>query len=183
LSATGTTVDSAGGSSWLANIKNGSGQNSVYVTPLADNVIALVIWPRLAAEDEAAQTAAGTYTPLSTDYTYDSQANPTPTFSPTYGYTQNITAEQLPPDLQVTMVVLDEASAARLQGTSTTIPAGANEIMNGLFTMSDTTDYENDMKTLVTRMSTATSTHPKLNFEIFNTTVAMRESKWSTPQQ
>lgn len=173
LSGTGTTNDNSG--TWLDNIKNGTGPDSTYITPLADNVIAFIVWPRLSAADEAAEQAAGTYVPLTTDYTYDSQKNVAPTGPAGGPYTQSLTADQLPPDVQVTMVVIDEASATRIQGTSATAPSVIETALAGKFSIPD--NYETDMNDLAAKLSAA-----HINYQFFNTTVAMRESKWSTPQ-
>lgn len=172
LSGAGTTADN--GTTWLDNIRNGSGQDSTYVTPLVDNVIAFIVWPRLSAANEAAETAAGTYIPLTTDYTYDSQANVAPQ-GVTPPYNQGPTADQLPPDVQVTMVVLDEASAIRVQGNGTTAPTVIESALQGKF--QDPTKYATNIHDLVSALTAA-----RLNFQIFNTTVAMRESEWTTSQ-
>jgi uncharacterized protein (TIGR02599 family) len=171
LSGTGTTTDSS--ATWLTKIKNGSGMGSVDVTPLADNVIAFIVWPRLSVNNDPTGVKLLTSPPATvTDgYAYDSQYNvpPTGTSAP---FTQALTAAQLPPDVQVTMVVLDEASAIRAQGTATTAPTTVESALTGKFATAD--NYAADMTNLANSLSTA-----HLNFEIFSTTVALRESKWS----
>jgi uncharacterized protein (TIGR02599 family) len=173
LSGTGSTTDNS--TTWLTNIYNGSGQNSVYVTPLADNVIALIIWPRLSFNDDPTgdKLLLNPQGGATDSYSYDSQWNVAPnTAAP---YDQKITADQLPPDVQVTMVVLDEASALRAQGTSTVQPTVITSALAGRFLTAD--NYQADLTGLANQLTAA-----HLNFQIFNTTVAMRESKWSTPQ-
>jgi uncharacterized protein (TIGR02599 family) len=174
LAGSGTTTDSS--ATWLTNIKNGSGKGSVDVTPLADNVIALVVWPRLSVNDDP---TGELLLPASHAYSYDSQANvaPTANISGTgAAYTQVLAADQLPPDVQVTMVVLDEASALRMQGASTTAPTTIETALSGKFSNAD--NYSADLSNLANALSAA-----HLNFQIFNTTVALRESKWSINQK
>jgi uncharacterized protein (TIGR02599 family) len=175
LAASGTTTDSGSTSGWLANIKNGSAKGSVDVTPLADNVIALVVWPRLSVNDDP---SGELLLPASHAFSYDSQANVVPTVN-TSGtgqpYTQALTADQLPPDVQVTMVVLDEASAVRVQGTSAAAPTTIETALSGKFLNADS--YPQDLNNLE---NTLTADH--LNFQVFETTVALRESKWSINQ-
>jgi uncharacterized protein (TIGR02599 family) len=171
LSGTGSTTDSS--ATWLTNIKNGSGKGSVDVTPLADNVIAFVVWPRLSVNNDPTGVKLLTSPPATvTDgYAYDSQYNVPPTGT-TAPFTQALTAAQLPPDVQVTMVVLDEASAIRVQGAAVTAPTAVESALTGKFATAD--NYAADMTNLANALSTA-----HLNFEIFSTTVALRESKWS----
>ena len=170
LSGTGTTTDSS--SSWLGNIVNGSGKGSVDVTPLADNVIALVVWPRLSVNNDP---TGDLLLPSTHAYAYDSQASVAPTLSSGI-YSQSLTADQLPPDVQVTMVVIDEASAIRAQGTLAVAPTVIESALSGRFLSAD--NYATDLSGLATKLSAA-----HLNFQFFNTTVALRESKWSTTQQ
>ena len=175
LSGTGTTSDNS--TSWITNIKNGAGTRSVDVTPLADNVIALVVWPRLSYNDDP---TGEKLLPASDAYQYDSQANVAPGTSAPYD--QALTADQLPPDVQVTMVVIDEASATRVQGTSAAAPGDIETDLKNKFL--NASDYATDISALAKALS---STQPvsgtgPLNFQIFNTTVALRESKWTMPQ-
>ncbi len=86
------------GNGWFAA---GSLQNS-YATPVADNVIALIIRP----QDPAASPAD-----ITTDFAYDSRLGAT-------AKPQPVTANQLPPNLNVTMIVIDEASAKRFESGS-----------------------------------------------------------------
>jgi uncharacterized protein (TIGR02599 family) len=175
LSTTGTTTDSS--NNWITNITNGAATRSVDLTPLANNVIALVVWPRLSYNDDP---TGDKLLPATHAYQYDSQANVAPATSAPYD--QALTADQLPPNVQVTMVVIDEASATRVQGTSTAPPMDIEDDLKNKFLNADS--YATDLSSLAKALSgtqPSSGTGP-LNFQIFNTTVALRESKWTTPQ-
>ena len=171
VAAGGTTTDQS--SVWLSNIQNPPTLGSAYATPLVDNVIALIVWPRLSAENDGPGLKL---LPATYAYSYDSQASVTP--APTAPFAQGLTANQLPPDVQLTMVVLDEASAIRMAATAspaTSPPATIETALSGKFATAD--QYSNDLANLATALSAQ-----HLNFQFFSSTVAMRESKWTTPQ-
>jgi len=160
---------------WINTVKNlgvaGSGTGSTLnssVTPLADNVIALVVWPRLNLVDDSDGTK------LTTNYTYDSQAGAIPSG----GAAQPLTANQLPPTIQVTMIVINAASATRLDNGSGTPPTVIENALSGKFTKSDATDYAADINAVSTALASA-----NIGFEVLNTTITMKESKWSDSSQ
>jgi uncharacterized protein (TIGR02599 family) len=159
---------------WINTVSNkgvtGNGLTSALntsVTPLADNVIALVIWPRLSPVEDA------TGNKLTTNYTYDSQAGAIVSG----GATQPLTANQLPPTIQVTMIVISAASAARLD-TGSTPPTVIETALSGKFTKSDVTDYANDLASVGTSLAAA-----HIQYQVLNTTITMKESKWSDNSQ
>lgn len=127
--------------------------------PLADNVIALIVWPRLPLENDAQGTA------LTTDYTYNSRVNATDDLQPP-------TAHQLPPIIQVTLVAIDEDSAVQMDSHSATAPGVIESALNGKFT--DVTKYQDDLDKLSAYLSSK-----KIKFQIFNTSIIPREGKWS----
>ena len=117
--------------------------------------------------------------PLAPKYSYDSsltkndgQAGTDPRINP---------KNQLPPVLQITMVAIDETSAARLNlGTAT----GDIFKLKGKF--ADTTKYTGD---LVVQPGGAadvslenTLIGKKVNYRIFTTNVPIRAAKWSRDQ-
>jgi len=157
---------------WTANIANtGPWPTATALAPdaipLADNVIAMVIWPRLPLDQDAVGTN------LAPNYYYDSQYETAPVASSTSasGYAQPLTADQLPPIVQVTLVVIDEASAARLC-TSSTPPTVIETALKGLFI--NPANYETDLASL---QASLIANH--INFQVLNTSIVMRESKWS----
>lgn len=133
------------------------------VRPVAENVIALVLWPRLPAQEDPQGTQ------LTPDFRYDSR-----TPAPWAGnpLKQPIQAHQLPPVLQLTMVVIDEGTARRWEKGSTP-PAPVTEALSGLFT-SDVTLVEENLAELERRLTAA-----QADYRVFTSSIALRESKWS----
>jgi uncharacterized protein (TIGR02599 family) len=156
---------SSSSNGWITDVCNypPPASSGTSVTPLADNVIALIVWPRLSSADDS------TGAKLAPNYQYDSMegAKLTP---------QPITANQLPPTVQVSMVIISEAAASRIDTNSDTPPAIIEEALKGKFT--DVRQYKADLDTLSTALSAK-----HIDFQVFNTTVPMRESKWSDASQ
>ena len=140
------------------------GTNAVKASawPLADNVIALIVWPRLNQVEDP------TGTTITSNYQYNSRTNltgpPTAPFPLMYA--------QAPPTVQLTMVVLDETSAVRLN-CGATAPSDISNALAGKFT--DATQYQADLDDLTSKLAAK-----HLGFRVFNTTVSLRESKWSS---
>ena len=121
---------------------------------LGSNIIALVILPRLTEQEDATGTA------LAPDYFYDTTVEKT---SP-----QTNSRNQLPPLVQITMVVLDEASAIRLED-GTTMPALGLETA-----FRNAAELDNDIALLEGKLR-----DQRLSYRIFTATVALKEAKWS----
>lgn len=151
--------------SWISTLSNGGASINSSVAPIADNVIALIVWPRRSSTEDSTGTA------LSTDYQYDSQKN---AFTLSSGR-QTTTAAQLPPVLQITMVAISEAAAQRLDTGSATPPAVIETALQNKFT--DVTKYQTDLDDLTTQLA-----NNHIEFKIFTTSVPLRESKWSRAQ-
>lgn len=144
---------------------------------LGENVIALVILPKLAAQDEILAGSGSTLgTALAPSYTYDSTTvGQGGSVNSTTGVSQNPalnSLNQLPPVVQVTMVAIDEASAIKL-GNTTTPPNDKLGLTAALFTQAS--NYQADLHSLTTVLSTA-----HLNYRVFQTDVALRGAKWTT---
>ncbi len=123
--------------------------------PIAENVIAMVIHPRLPKTRDPNGTA------LTTDYQYDSRG------------TSPIQKAQLPPSLQLTMVVIDEASAARLEQGGDE-PAVIRDALAGKFR--DVSKFDDDLRDLEATLRTA---KPSINFLVLSSPLTLRESKFS----
>jgi uncharacterized protein (TIGR02599 family) len=135
---------------------------------VAENVIAFVVTPRLAKTEEAAFPLAASnpdFSPLAKDYRYDSTSTDNdPRINP---------KNQLPPVVQLTMVAVDEKSAARLGLSST----GDADVF-GLSTLfSDTTEFASDLATLEKTLATK-----RMSYRVFTTNVQIRAAKWSREQ-
>jgi uncharacterized protein (TIGR02599 family) len=164
---------------------------------LAENVIALIILPKLSANDEtAAENSYGSSigplgTALCPNYSYNSSTvgqggglNATTGLSQ---YPLLNSFNQLPPVIQVTMVALDEASATRLssQLASPSSVTQANTklgLTSTLFTQaknfqSDLQQLENDLSAAPGNLAGNTSPY---TFRVFQTEVSIRGAKWTS---
>lgn len=154
---------------------------------MAENVIALVIRPHRSPNDPV---PPGAPTQLAPNYFYDTRGYVTLPSDQTALLTRN----QLPPMVEVTMVVLDERSAERFQsalgatpGTTATATdkLGLTTGTTGLFVKPSTKSspttpgeerdqYEADLKTLQAKLVDL-----KMNYRIFSTDVSILQAKWS----
>jgi len=172
------------------------------VRSIAENVVGLIIWPKLAKGDESARLDQGR-SPLSPNYIYDSSllTFKSPRFgtavSPVYlneGAKLTSTTDlqdaaqinpknQLPPIVQVTLIALDEQSAARLEDQ----PKGSavEDLSKGLFEVAcspgtrsnQETRYDQDLQEMQQRMVKA-----GLTYRVFTSDVVIRAAKWSASQ-
>jgi len=124
--------------------------------PLADNVIALIVQP----QDPGGATNASP----NDKYAYNSDLNATDNPQP-------ITAKQLPPLVQITMVVIDEASAKRLDSGSSP-PSAIETALAAKFT--DPANFQDDMKAFTESLGNS-----RINYRVFSSAVPIRESKWT----
>jgi uncharacterized protein (TIGR02599 family) len=147
---------------WITPIDSAS--TTGFVSPLADNVIALIAWPRL----PVAEDSSGEELTPSGNFLYNSQAN-------ALSVPQSLTANQLPPVIQVTMIAISEASAARLDTGSSTPPADIEAALAGKFTQ--VASYQSDLDEVAKALA-----DKNIEFKIFTTSVPLRESKWSRAQ-
>lgn len=135
--------------SWISDAM-GAGREA---RPIAENVIALVMLAKDAAGNPVSSTA--------NSYVYDSRDKTSPS-----------TWNQLPAQVQVVMVVIDEDSAARLAATNgTTAPnlVKADYFKNPARFSGDLRDLQSDLS--------ANSARP--DYRIFNATVRIEAAKWS----
>lgn len=162
---------------------------------IAENVIALVLLPKLPnREDDPNGTGKGVS--LAPNYNYNSRvplgaaSDPILTGFPGDVFTaypttgSPITASrhhQLPPLMRVVMVVIDEASAARIQGKSTVPPPAINLANTDLF--KDAKNLDADIRALEdicnAKAGNKTGNTQRLTYRVFNTDIIMREAKWS----
>jgi uncharacterized protein (TIGR02599 family) len=138
------------GDKWFADLTN-------HALPVADNIIALII--RL-------QDPAAALPDVTSDYQYDSTAGAT-------NDPQPVTANQLPPIAQITLVAIDEPSAKRLENGSTP-PAAIAAAFDGKFETQTDTAYLDDLSKIKEALTAA-----NINFRIFTASVSIAESKWS----
>jgi len=127
---------------------------------IADNIIFMLFWPRLSAEEDASGDV------LSKDYTYDSRlpAAPAP---------QELTTHQQPPLVRVTMIAIDETASRRLPASAAP-PVVITNALAGLFTKSTEADFTADLATLEARLTAA-----RIGYRVFDKLIPLRESKWN----
>ena len=130
---------------------------------LADNVIGLVIWPRLSSRDDPSGTQ------LTTNYAYNS--SPSGSLSTSQPKNEN----QLPPLVTVTLVAIDEKSAVRLEQAY----SGAPPVWESSW-FTNVTQYDSDIQKVKNRLSGADGviTVP-IEYRIFTADVPLRASRWS----
>jgi len=125
--------------------------------PVADNVIALIVRPQ-----DPGTSAAGA---PNNAYAYDSTLKATDNPQP-------VTANQLPPVVQVTIVAIDESSAKRLENEDSPPAAITTALGNRRFT--DPASYQTDLDAL-----TGSLNSNGINYRVFSSAVPIRESKWT----
>lgn len=128
---------------------------------MAENVVALIIRPRLSAGDEAKAGA-----PIAPEYEYDTRDASSPK-----------TEHQLPPLVEVVLVAIDELSAGKL-GNTTEAP---NLGQSSLFQQTD--NLEKDLATfsdvLNAQPDNIAGNRLKLNSRVFRMEVPLHAAKWS----
>ena len=173
------TATSYLGKEWFKSAVNASPNLS---RPVAENIIALIITPRLSKRDEQEVKAGASEidsSPLAPKYTYDSaltknagQSGSDPRVNP---------KNQLPPVLQITMVAIDETSAARLNLKDST--ASTADIFNLSTKFTDTSKYTGDLVVSPGDSSLEnTLISKRVSYRVFSTNVPIRAAKWSREQ-
>ena len=173
-----------------------------YSHVLAENIIALILRPQLSRQDITTRTTAGNTNVLSPNYSYDSTASSNyagamgplsvngtlpndQTGQPDAGIDPK---NQLPPVVQVTMIAIDEPSAARLELMTASGGKTAVQLLGldqHFAYLSDTSSdnpalahgYASDLQAIET---TLTTNH--LVFRVFTSQVPIRAAHWSTGQ-
>ena len=133
-------------------------------TPIAENIVYLAAWPRKAPAEDPAGTS------LTTTFSYDSRASALSSPQPE-------TAHQMPPVVQITMIALNETSAARVCTKASppmgiTPPTGSTPASPVLFTTSSESQFAADLLTLETNLAAL-----GLSYRVFTAMVPIRESK------
>lgn len=141
---------------------------------VADNIILLILSPRVSAE--AARVSKQPQHWIAPSYTYNSLDvnNATPAVDKvtiTAGSAVQGTQHLLPPLITVTMIALDETSAARWAERMLDKPVDFLAEASAPFT--DASAYADDLNAVENWLSTQ-----KLNFETFSTTVTLRNARW-----
>jgi len=138
------------------------------VRPLAENIVALILQPRLDRAAEDARRTAGKSVILAPNYRYDSTQSSQDA--------ELNTKNQLPPVVQVTMVAVDEASAKKL-ASSTTSPTTGGLEYGELFRRPE--QYTDDLASFEKQLALT----QRAAYRVFTTNVNIRGAKWSVSQQ
>lgn len=157
---------------------------------VADNIIALIIWPKMTDSPTDSLTSASTTGNL---YDYDSRmgaSSGSPPWVPGTSAAPNaqpLAMNQMPPILRVAMVAIDEPSAQRIQAANVTPPPVITNAIGATANQSRFTDpvtasatappdqMDLDLASLGTDLVAA-----KINYRIFDTTLAVRSAKFSS---
>lgn len=131
------------------------------VSILAENIVALVILPKLSQADAARAQAEGRPDVLAGDFEYDTRR--------TTG--SDLTRHQLPPIVEVVLVAIDETSARRLCVGATEPDFGVS--VNTLFR--DAERLDQDLATLTDALSAL-----RIPYRVFRSEIALRGAKWSS---
>lgn len=145
---------------------------------VADNVVALVLIPKLTPQEDPTGAA------LAPGYSYSSgTTGQAAQLSGTAAAAVN-SKNQLPPVIQVTMVAADEASYGRLQAMQpggNTMPTSlglATLFQNvGDITNSGNPGYAKDLQTLQNNLQAS-----HVNYRVFTTNVRIKGARWSEDQ-
>ncbi|PTX97377.1 hypothetical protein DB346_20485 [Verrucomicrobia bacterium LW23] len=166
---------------------------------VAENVIALVVLPML-SEREDVPTGAGKGVSIAPNYCYNSRVgfnqatdtnwpSATPPFPgdsfthyPASGAPGTASRHhQLPPLVRVVMVVIDEASALKLQGSLTTIPPAIDFRSLALFR--DASRLREDIQAVEdicnAKPGNLTNNRLRLNYRVFTSDLIIQAAKWS----
>ncbi len=153
---------------------------------VAENIVALILVPRLPKAEEAALGGSGDLSPLAPRFAYNSRStrpqstdDPSKAEQPSGGASIDSSlnpSNQLPPLVQVTVVAIDESSALRL---------GQQKGDEDYFAISkrfrDTRQLTHDLSSLAPNDQSLVSLliARNIRYRIFTTTVPIRAAKWS----
>lgn len=126
--------------------------------PLATNVLALIFSPRRPTPASGSTSQIRDIAPA---YLYDSSN------------ADGKAPYELPPVVDIVMVVLDERSAQRLADTASS--GSSPPITISGFTDATGTNMQDDLKALEADLN-----KKKVNYRVFNASVPLRNSKWAT---
>lgn len=148
-SAEANTVFHATGDQWFAGFSSSA-------TPVADNIVALIVRPL---------DPSRTPPDLAPFYVYRT--------AETFSGIQPDWSHQLPPVVSVTLIAIDERSALQMENGSSQ-PAIIAASLAGKF--QEAANFDRDLDALEQVLSNAS---PPVNFRVFTLNIPLKESKWS----
>ncbi|MFZ2281176.1 MAG: Verru_Chthon cassette protein C [Prosthecobacter sp.] len=150
-------------------------QTRAFTRPIAENIIALVISPQI---EVTGNTTVSPYA-IAPQFIYDSTLKVNPGSSPINASPQG-TQHLLPPLLKVSMIALDERSGEFLareensQMRTELLTAIAGKLQSAASLVEELDGDQGKTGTLVQLLL-----DKKLNYRIFSTTIALKQSRWS----
>ncbi len=150
-------------------------QTRAFTRPIAENIIALVISPQI---EVTGNTTVAPYA-IAPLFIYDSTLKVNPGSSPINASPQG-TQHLLPPLLKVSMVALDERSGELLareensQMRTELLTSIAGKLQSAASLVEELDGDQGKTGTLVQLLL-----DKKLNYRIFSTTIALKQSRWS----
>jgi uncharacterized protein (TIGR02599 family) len=152
---------------------------------MADNIVALIILPKLAERDRRRRSSSTStqpdpdYLELAPHFMYDSWrtlSGGTATDPITRSRVDNRARENLlPPTVQLTMIAIDEPSALRMNASPSKMPKWTQNRFKRVETVQQ---FDEEMESL-TEAIQKDPEFPNINFRVFTTDVVIRGSKWS----
>lgn len=168
-----TTNRAYTGVEWITNSLGLTSNRPVHV--LAENVIALILLPKLPTADWATNASHPNTTyvasSLCPNYSYDSSINQNSNLPLSQDQACLNSHNQLPPVMQVTLIAVDEASAIRFPAIYTNLAS----TFSRWFT--NAASFTNDLTSCQNFLSSN-----KFNFRVFTTDVMVKGAKWSSSQ-
>lgn len=147
--------------------------------PLADNIILLLVSPRVS--EAMAEAANRNATWIAPSYRYNSLDCDNATTNPEKvqilqdGTTVQGTQHLLPPQVQITLVALDEPSAQRFADQSANRSVDILGEAGAPFTTA--ADYDRDLSRLKEYLNSK-----RLSYRVFTSSVTMRSARWDSRQ-
>jgi uncharacterized protein (TIGR02599 family) len=141
------------------------------LSPVAENIIALVLLPKLAPQDQV--SGGHNDASLAPSYTYDSTAsNAVAALNP---------KNQLPPVVQVTLVAISETSAKRMRTSENDdLKAQIDALFRSVGAATDSSQegYAKDLQTLEAALVSR-----NIDYRVFSSNVTLKAAKWSREQK
>jgi uncharacterized protein (TIGR02599 family) len=142
-----------------------------YASPLADNIVALIILPKKAVKDRVKATRLNELAP---GFEYDSWR--VLTKDTTEGLANASRDNLLPPIVQVVMIAIDEPSAIRANYTPANPPKWTKDLFQDPVATSSEDRFLAEIQKLEDNLQKDSS---RINYRVFSTDVVIRGSKWS----
>jgi len=146
---------------WFTEPLSDTSLQTSVVRQIAENIVALVVLPKLSTGDELKAGA-----PLSSDYEYD-----------TRNTASAHTVNQLPPLVEIVLVAIDESSALKLGNTSVAPDLGQSALFQQPSLLEN--DLNNLENVLAAKANNIVNNKTKLTYRIFRAQVPIRTAKWS----